>query len=112
MAIYERMSATVVRGRVMLVCGDCGGPAIDATSEQILKVCSRCGKPLGEWATEAERDAELSGFVALAKQHSARRVTKGARTYRTKQESKSKSMPRGSGGRKRKTKYGRKQGGK
>jgi len=68
MAIYERMSATVVGERVMLVCGDCGGPAIDATSEQILKVCSQCGMPLGEWATGVERDAELRGFVARAKQ--------------------------------------------
>jgi hypothetical protein len=118
MAIHELMSATVVGGHVTLICRECRAPAVDAASaedvtlERILKVCSHCGMPLGEWATEAERDAELRGFVARAKQHSARRVTKGARIYRTKQESKSKSMPRGSGGRKQKTKYGRKRGGK
>jgi hypothetical protein len=112
MAIYERLSATVVDGHVELVCKECRAPAIDATSEHVLKVCSNCGMPLGEWASEAERDAELKGFVDTAKQHSARHVRKAARTYRTKEESKSKNMPRGSGGKKRKTKAGRKRGGK
>jgi len=29
----------------------------------ILTVCSNCGLPLGEWTTEAERNAELHEFA-------------------------------------------------
>jgi hypothetical protein len=29
----------------------------------ILKLCSNCGLPSGEWATDAERDAELNEFA-------------------------------------------------
>ena len=52
-------------GTVQLVCGKCVAVAQDAFTEnsRVLKVCSKCGAPLGEWATVAERDAELAVFV-------------------------------------------------
>jgi hypothetical protein len=36
----------------------------------ILKVCSNCGMPLGEWRTEAERDAELHELAEKVRQQS------------------------------------------
>lgn len=65
MTIYNQlMGARGVggRGRVVLLCKTCKAQAQDAKSTTILKVCSKCGTPLGEWATEAERDAELKEF--------------------------------------------------
>jgi len=63
MPIYDQlMGAPGAGGRVVLLCKVCKAPAQDAKSTMILKVCSKCGTPLGEWATEAERDAELEEF--------------------------------------------------
>jgi len=63
MAIYEQlMGAPGAGGRVVLLCKTCKAPAEDAHSTTILKVCPKCGIPLGEWKTEAERDAELKEF--------------------------------------------------
>jgi hypothetical protein len=63
MTIYDQlMGAPGAGGRVVLLCKVCKAPAQDAKSTAILKVCSKCGTPLGEWATEAERDAELKEF--------------------------------------------------
>ena len=70
MAIYDQlMGAPGVGGRVVLLCKVCKAPAQDAKSTTILKVCSKCGTPLGEWATEAQRDAELKEFEEKVKRH-------------------------------------------
>lgn len=64
MAIYDQLAGVAqAGGSVALICGRCVVPAEDArTPSTILKVCANCGTPLGEWATEAERDAELEDF--------------------------------------------------
>ncbi len=68
MAIYDQlMGAPGVGGRVVLLCKVCKAPAQDAQSTTILKVCSKCGTPLGEWETEVERDAELKDFEETVK---------------------------------------------
>lgn len=69
MAIYDQMmGATGVGGHVILLCKTCEAPAQDAkTASTVLKVCSKCGTPLGEWKTEAERNAELRDFAERVK---------------------------------------------
>jgi len=69
MAIYELLGGTAgPGGTVQLICRKCVAAAQDATSEStILKVCSNCGMPLGEWSSVAERDAELITFAAEVK---------------------------------------------
>jgi hypothetical protein len=68
MAIYDGlMGAPNSDGRVVFLCKVCKAPAQDAKSTRILKVCSICGTPLGEWETEAERDAELNDFADTVK---------------------------------------------
>jgi phage FluMu protein Com len=48
----------------VLQCKRCRAVAVEAkTDVTILIVCPRCGTPLGEWATEAERDTELKEFT-------------------------------------------------
>jgi ribosomal protein L34E len=55
-------------GHVILMCRDCNTPAEDAkTAETILKVCPQCGTPLGEWATETKRNAELRKWAKRIK---------------------------------------------
>jgi hypothetical protein len=111
MTINPQMKGKIISGSVVLFCGHCGGPAIDAGSDTILKICSTCGAPLGEWNTTAQRDAEVTEFVEGVKLHYARaRKEKTGRVARGKTESKSKSMSFGGGGRKKKPKYGRKRG--
>jgi hypothetical protein len=71
MAIYERLMGEVgLGGHVVLACRECRAPAEDAKSEHVLKICSSWGMPLGEWATEAERETELRDFQELVKKHS------------------------------------------
>ena len=57
------------QGHVLLLCNDCKAAARDARALTILKVCSNCGIPLGEWLTEAERDTELEAFAAEVKRN-------------------------------------------
>ena len=71
MAIYDLLAGVAgPGGTVNLICKRCVTAAQDAsTSESILKVCSICGMPLGEWKTVAERDAELRDFIDQVKHH-------------------------------------------
>jgi ribosomal protein L37E len=67
--IYDQMLGEMdSSGHVLLLCRECGAPAQDARSLTVLKVCSRCGIPLGQWITETERDTELKEFAAKVKQ--------------------------------------------
>jgi hypothetical protein len=80
MTINPEMKATVVRGRVVLGCRNCNkGRPVDAQSDEILKVCSFCGAPLGEWGTTQERDREIRKYRANARLHAARRKKAGQR---------------------------------
>lgn len=71
MAIYDLLAGVAgPGGSVTLICKKCVAAAQDAkASLTILKVCSLCGMPLGEWKTEAERDAELQDFVERVKRN-------------------------------------------
>jgi hypothetical protein len=63
MAIYELMGGAPGTGdRMVLICKKCLVPAESAKSNKLLKVCSKCGMPLAEWSTEAERDREIAEF--------------------------------------------------
>jgi hypothetical protein len=65
---------------------------------------------LGEWNTPKERAAEMRDFEKKLRVHTAP-TRRPPRAYQSKQESKSKNMPSGGGGgRKRNPKRGRKQG--
>jgi hypothetical protein len=55
-------------GHVQLFCKLCNAPAQDGRGLTVLKVCSKCGVPLGEWITEAERNAELREFAKKVQQ--------------------------------------------
>jgi len=110
MTISPQMKGKMTNGTVVLFCGHCGGPAIDAVSDTTLKVCSTCGSPLGEWNTAEERDAELTEFADRIRLHSAPAKEKTGRAARGKSESKSKDMSFRGSGRKKKPKYGRKRG--
>ena len=69
--IYDQlMGVKDARGRILLLCKECNSPAQDEKTIMILKVCSNCGMPLGEWRTEAERDAELHEFAEKVRQQS------------------------------------------
>jgi hypothetical protein len=69
--IYDQlMGVRDSTGHVQLLCKECKAPAQDARSLTLLKVCSECGVPLGEWITEAERDAELHQFAEKVRQQS------------------------------------------
>jgi hypothetical protein len=61
MAIYDQFAvAQGAGGTVVVLCRKCKAVADDATTGvSLLKVCSRCGTPLAEWATTEERDTEL-----------------------------------------------------
>ncbi len=69
MAIYDQLAGVAgPGGTVVLVCKKCMVAAQDArTPSTIVKVCSKCGTPLGEWTTAAERDAELREFEERVK---------------------------------------------
>jgi hypothetical protein len=68
MAIHERlMGAPGDGGGVDLSCRICKVPAEDAGSTKLLKVCPKCGMPLAEWETEAERNSELKDFEESVK---------------------------------------------
>jgi hypothetical protein len=73
MAIYDQLAgAPGAGGRVVLICKKCQVAAEDAkTGQTVLKVCPQCGTPLGEWNTEAERNAELEEFQNKAKMYNA-----------------------------------------
>jgi hypothetical protein len=59
--IYRQMMGVKdAQGKVLLLCNECKAPAEEATT--ILKVCSICGVPLGEWKDETERDTELESI--------------------------------------------------
>ena len=81
--IYDQLVGVITDGgRIQLLCGECKAPAQDCKSLTIQKVCVRCGIPLGEWMTEAERDAELNDFAEKVRQRpegsrdrNSRRVT-------------------------------------
>ncbi len=69
--IYDQLKGVKdARGRILLLCKECNSPAQDARALTILKVCSNCGMPLAEWATEAERDAELHEFAERVRRQS------------------------------------------
>ncbi len=69
--IYDNlMGVKDAQGRILLLCSECNAPAQHAKSLTILKVCSNCGILLGEWATEALRDAELHEFAEKVRQQS------------------------------------------
>jgi predicted amidophosphoribosyltransferase len=71
MMIYDQLMGVKDKtGHILLLCKECNAPAQNAKSLTILKVCSNCGQPLGEWATEAERDAELHEFAEKVRQQS------------------------------------------
>lgn len=101
MAIDPRLKGKLKGGKVEFFC-ECGGlpqPATTAgTAENLVMVCS-AGHPLGQWSTPEERTGELNGFAQDIRLRSAR-AAKPARAYRSKAESKSKTMPRGGGGKK------------
>jgi hypothetical protein len=66
MAIYygNLLPTLDAGGRLVLSCKTCKGPAQDANSGTVLlKVCSNCGMPLGEWETETERQEELKDLA-------------------------------------------------
>jgi hypothetical protein len=110
MAIYPRLMGVLAEGgRVVFVCKECNAPPQEAIAANILIVCSNCGKPLGEWNTPEERAAEMRDFEEKVRVHAAP-IRRPPRAYQSKQESKSKNMPHGGGGRKRNPKRGRKQG--
>jgi hypothetical protein len=112
MAIYPRLMGILADGgKVVFLCKECKAPPQDAMAVNVLIVCSNCGQPLGEWDTAEEREAEINAFAEKVRLHGAPAPRRTARAYRSKEESKSKNMPRGGGGgRKKKTKYGRKRG--
>jgi predicted amidophosphoribosyltransferase len=69
--IYDRlMGVKDNMGHILLLCKKCNAPAQDAKTSTILKVCSNCGLPLGEWRTEAERNAELRKFAEQIRRQS------------------------------------------
>jgi hypothetical protein len=69
--IYDQlMGVKDTDGHVLLLCSECTAPAQDAKSLTFLKVCSKCGIPLGEWTTEAERNAELHEFAEKVRKQS------------------------------------------
>ena len=69
--IYDQlMGVKDNTGHILLLCKECDAPAQDAKSLTILKVCSNCGTPLGEWTTEAERNTELHEFAERVRQQS------------------------------------------
>jgi len=57
-------------GHVQLFCKVCKAPAKDGRGSTFLKVCSKCGVRLGEWITEAQRNAELREFAKKVQQQS------------------------------------------
>jgi hypothetical protein len=62
--IYDQlMGVKDATGHVQLFCKACKAPAKDSRGATVLKVCSQCGIRLGEWVTEAERNAELREFA-------------------------------------------------
>ena len=81
MAIHEQMGgAPGPGGTVVLVCRTHNTAVTDAYSEgRILKVCSFCGTPLGEWNSVAERDAELGVFVEQVKAALKKNVPPGGK---------------------------------
>lgn len=90
MTINPEMKATVIRGRVVLGCRYCNrGRPVDAQAHGILKVCSFCGSPLGEWDTENQRDTELREFRANARLHAARKKKARQRKRTGKRRTKS-----------------------
>ncbi len=94
MAIDPRLVGRLKGGKVEFLC-ECGGLPQYATSENLLMVCSN-GHPLGEWNTAEERIAELNALAETFRRHRAP-APRRARAYRSKEESKSKNMPRGGG---------------
>jgi hypothetical protein len=103
MTLDPRLKGRLKGGKVQFFC-ECGGqpqPATTAeTGEDIVMVCS-AGHPLGQWSTEEERTGELNSFAHDVRLHSARAARPAtARAYRSKAESKSKTMPRGGGAKK------------
>jgi hypothetical protein len=113
MTINPQMSGKIIYGSVVIFCGHCGGPAIDAQSDAILKVCSTNGTVLGQWDTAAQRDAELAEFVDGIKRHYERAKQKSrSRSSKTAFMSKSIRGPHTSAGKKETKKRGRKRGGK
>jgi NMD protein affecting ribosome stability and mRNA decay len=69
MIYAQMMGVKDNQGHVLLLCSECNSPAQDARALTILKVCSNCGIPLGEWITETERDTELEVFAAEVKRN-------------------------------------------
>jgi predicted amidophosphoribosyltransferase len=71
--IYDRlMGVKDSMGHILLLCRECNAPAQNAKTSMILKVCSQCGLPLGEWTTEAERNAQLREFAEKIRRQSSR----------------------------------------
>jgi hypothetical protein len=70
MPIYEQLMGVLdASGHVVLMCRVCKTPAKDAnTPKTILKVCSQCGMPLGEWGSKPQRNAELRKWAQRVKQ--------------------------------------------
>ena len=69
--IYDRLTGVKDKmGHILLLCKECNAPAQDAKTLTILKVCSNCGMPLGEWTMEAERNAELHEFAEKVRRQS------------------------------------------
>jgi hypothetical protein len=71
-AIDPRLVGKLKGGKVEFFC-ECGGLPQDATSENLLMVCSN-GHPLGEWSTPQERTAELNALAETFKRHGAPRT--------------------------------------
>ena len=69
--IYDQlMGVKDNTGHILLLCGDCNVPAQDAKTLTIMKLCPKCGLPLGEWTTEAERNSELHEFAEKVRRQS------------------------------------------
>ena len=69
--IYDQlMGVKDATGHIQLVCKLCKMPAKDGRGPTLLKVCSKCGVRLGEWITEAQRNAELREFAERVRQQS------------------------------------------
>ena len=57
-------------GHVQLFCKECKAPTQDTRGLTLMKICSECGVPLGEWIDEDDRDAELHQFAEKVRQQS------------------------------------------
>ena len=69
--IYPQlMGVKDATGHIQLVCKLCNAPAKDGKGSTVLKVCSKCGVPLGEWTTKTQRNAELREFAKKVQQQS------------------------------------------